>query len=696
MKCLLGFLTLVVGALAGPGFAVAQAVVPQSGGDASGGAQIPLLDEEVCFAISEAKKLIATGDRELAGPGEGATGSAGAHRQAIDLLQRTQERIWGRNLLFSDATFEVSGATISVSACDHIISLLRGLPESAVETYRKRFEASARALYEHGLASQDAQRLVKCYEVYSLTSVAGDAALAAGDLFFEHGDESRAREAWNSIDPQLAEPPVWRERVRRGLLEAVRDRRPDVYDEWLLLAREAGIDSADVPAKPEAPPSRDPLADLPELPIPDRGKLVWQTDPPYNVYDQHRYEIVHYAQQPCVGEDWVTVSTLREVRRYDLESGKLIEKFGFRRFHYDREKDPLVRVRPVASGDLLVTSYVADANLEDDFFGYDIKISIPKRGLIAMPAKRFSKKWSTASRSYRKEKKSKDEELIEELSFNSVPVIVGDRLYALGWRQAGYVVSYLVCLDLTSGKPLWTTILAGNQVELTMFGELAVEPFLGEIHYENDMVYALTNLGAFAKVRARDGHLEWLTEYPAVEAAPARRQRRGRRFDWERNPLVSFSDRIIATPLDSEYAFAFHKPSGRMLQSTPSSRLGKMMLGRHGSSVVFVDRGGIVLTPARDLNSGVRRELEETRARPALVRNGVVYTSRSGYLCYRPFSPGKDRRVLHNSTSRRREFNSGMPTDGFVTVLADRILVTNSYQTRCFKAAEPDPPKENR
>ena len=91
---------------------------------------------------------------------------------------------------------------------------------------------------------------------------------------------------------------------------------------------------------------------------------------------------------------------------------------------------------------------------------------------------------------------------LAKLSFNSPPVVVGDRVYALGWLKVGTIDAVLVCLDAATGRAHWKTVLVENQIDLTMFGDISHEPFLGNIAVHDGVVYANSNLGAISAVDA--------------------------------------------------------------------------------------------------------------------------------------------------------------------------------------------------
>jgi outer membrane protein assembly factor BamB len=400
---------------------------------------------------------------------------------------------------------------------------------------------------------------------------------------------------------------------------------------------------------------------------------------------------IPYAPIPSVGEGWIAVPTSRKVLRVDLDSGKQVGEISLTPDPRYAEDDRLVRFHTVAAGGILIASYVADATASEDYMQYDITVAIPRRGLKGIRVAGDRTVWDTV-------KRQTADPFLSELSFNGEPALAGGRLYALGWRKKGYIDVFLVCLDARTGERLWSAPIAGNQVELTMFGETAHEPLLGAVVVEDGSAYCSTNLGVVARVRASDGHVLWATEYEAQR----RRQFRGRRSHararvvWERNPILLHDGRLVATPLDSTDLLVFDAADGRVLQRRGGGEDKGFLVGILDDRIVLA-KDEIRLMPIRDIQRGddLRFKVaDEIRATPALVDGGIVYTTADGLYHQSLRSIGGEPSPPdHLCPLQELEYDveerDPIP-DGAVTVLRDRILVTSSQRVSCF-LAEPPP-----
>jgi hypothetical protein len=334
-------------------------------------------------------------------------------------------------------------------------------------------------------------------------------------------------------------------------------------------------------------------------------------------------------------------------------------------------------------------NYIADATEPEEFLQFAITVDIPRRGLKGIRVGGDRAIWDTV-------KRQSADPFLAELSFNGDLALADGRLYALGWRKRGYIDVYLVCLDASTGERLWAAPIAGNQVELTMFGETAHEPLLGTVLVRGGSVYCSTNLGVVAGVRASDGHVLWATEYEAQR----RRQFRGRRqygrtpIAWERNPMLLHEERLVVTPLDSPDLIVFHAGDGRVLQKKSQER--GFLVGILDERIV-VAKSEIRLLPVRDLERGDElrtKVVDEIRAAPALVDGGIVYCTQDG-LYHQPLRGDLESRppeLLCTLEELEYDLEDRDPVpDGLVTVLRDRILVTSSQRVSCFLEDIPPP-----
>jgi outer membrane protein assembly factor BamB len=286
--------------------------------------------------------------------------------------------------------------------------------------------------------------------------------------------------------------------------------------------------------------------------------------------------------------------------------------------------------------------------------------------------------------------------MLRTTSFNSAPVVQGDRIWALGWRKSGYIDVSMWCLDAKTGERIWSRPIVGNQVELTMFGEPAREPILGSVLVRDGVVYCCSNLGAVAALRAWDGEVLWILEYDRESKRAYRGRYRPQRRSsvWAPNPLVLKDGMLFVTPLDSDQLYAINASSGNVMAQMAGKGLGPYMLGTTGERLVLF---GDLLTTlvARDIGNEDNKKHSLTRSpglgRPALVKDGVVYVSAGeSALFHQEFDPDKTPRLIAALTEERDPdagrgiFRIGEPLSGRVDVHGDRIIITNLNRATCL------------
>lgn len=370
--------------------------------------------------------------------------------------------------------------------------------------------------------------------------------------------------------------------------------------------------------------------------------------------------------------------------------------------------------------EVLITHYVSDRVLHKDFMNYDIFVEMPTRSLVALDARSGKEIWRTASskaappavvgarhglealeededawvveveddtdladdvgrrleviraeRGARRFLLDSQEDVAQEkdFSYTSPAIVKRGLVIAGGWVQRGYVHVALRGLDLRSGAVVWETPLVGSQLEATMFGEMAREPFAGSIAEENGIVYFATQLGVVAAVKLETGRLEWLTTYDTIEVVPSFSQKADLRdLSWGSNPLLILGNLLIVAPRDSEQLLALDRgtgPAGRLSGGkvlwwySLRPRVAAMeidlrdLLGEHNGLLYFTGSSEVVALDVRSLDAfgrlgeGTRttlrgmveltpRKLPPLRARSRipgpgfLTAAGVLYTDQDG------------------------------------------------------------------
>lgn len=224
----------------------------------------------------------------------------------------------------------------------------------------------------------------------------------------------------------------------------------------------------------------------------------------------------------------------------------------------------LARAIPIAAtiaGDVVIAPMIErQARMREiEFDQTPITPIIPRRGLVALDLETGDLLW----RQHREDRPAQD--FANKVSIASPPIVVGDRIYAVGSVLEGAINVYAVCLSLRDGHVLWRTPLLIGQQELTMFNKAFKEFTLQSVSEADGSIFFSTNLGLVACVDALTGYPRWMTQYEAIEIESSRHYRSTleRDIEWVMDaPIVSDGIAVVA-PLDSEYCYGFDVATGR-------------------------------------------------------------------------------------------------------------------------------------
>ena len=153
---------------------------------------------------------------------------------AVESLRRVMESDGAKMIAITPARY--------VNLADYCHVQIASLPDEALALYRQRVDASARTLYEEGIAGRDAAPLGELVDTMFCSSWGDDALAALGEIELERGHYSAARGYWNRL---IELPPG---RIVAPFFEAARQ-QPDLLpqvaellDQWYVLE-----DAAQVP-----------------------------------------------------------------------------------------------------------------------------------------------------------------------------------------------------------------------------------------------------------------------------------------------------------------------------------------------------------------------------------------------------------------------------------------------------------------
>ena len=159
-----------------------------------------------------------------------------------------------------------------------------------------------------------------------------------------------------------------------------------------------------------------------------------------------------------------------------------------------------------------------------------------------------------------------------QLTVAGSPLIYGGRVFVGATKspQGMLVESYLVCLDLATGEPLWYRLIgAGSPVNLTPMG-LSVDRMIPTTDGRN--VYVEGASGILAAVSLATAEVQWVSRLPW----PARESGWGlSASEWAGDvadaPIVA-GDRLLVTELRGPGLVCLDRATGRMLWNVPLKR----------------------------------------------------------------------------------------------------------------------------
>ena len=384
--------------------------------------------------------------------------------------------------------------------------------------------------------------------------------------------------------------------------------------------------------------------------------------------------------------------------------------------------------------EILIGQFVSGGVQSSRFMGYSVTSNIPVRSLVAFDARGGRKPlWATSPRdpkrpatlerleAARRERLEErlgrprlpgeegqelygPSEIVADICYTSPAVVKGGVVYAAGWNQEGFINSVVRALDLRTGKTIWETLVSSTQMEMTMFGEIAREPFASFVVERDGVLYCQTNLGTVAALDARNGRLRWVNAYDVIPVEAANGPfAHLRSLPWSVNPPLLVGHVLIVTPRDSQYVYAIdtgegpdgEEAGGRVLWSYRNSTGDiRDLLGWYRRRLYFTGSGGAAYLDLEPM--GPRGNLERRRsprlvteqgargrqavpARGALTRSGVVFADQE-----RLWLTDLDLRKRHALLPGTFPESSHGRYPGRVQIVGDLVLITSHRLVSAF------------
>ena len=212
--------------------------------------------------------------------------------------------------------------------------------------------------------------------------------------------------------------------------------------------------------------------------------------------------------------------------------------------------------------------------------------------------------------------------------FSSVSVAQG-KLFTLGTREDG---CYAICLDASTGKPVWQTKLAEPDGEKSYNHGWGGGP-RSTPTVDGDQVFVLTDLGILAALSIGDGQIQWQTSF--VD------DYQGKVPVWGYSESVLIDgDRVVVTPGESNFMIALDRKTGNKVWSSQDYSKGaqyvSIMRGEAAGTSYYVtaSKAGLV---AFDTATGKKLFEDSATANkvaviptPILSGNQIYHTSAYG------------------------------------------------------------------
>ncbi|MBL8766274.1 MAG: PQQ-binding-like beta-propeller repeat protein, partial [Planctomycetes bacterium] len=216
----------------------------------------------------------------------------------------------------------------------------------------------------------------------------------------------------------------------------------------------------------------------------------------------------------------------------------------------------------IGSGRVLVALLDANRRTSDNRFdGIKINPAIPTRSLHCVDFETGERVWTQ-----RRPELGRDA-FENRVSIVSPPIVVSDRVYAVGTVLEGAINCFALCFALDDGRLLWRTPIAVGQQELTMFNKPFKEFSIQPPTERDGTLFLCTNLGLVAALDTLSGQLRWISQYDSIPIISSQNYMRisERNTNWENDPPIVSNGVCIVAPLDSHDFIGFDVSTGKRL-----------------------------------------------------------------------------------------------------------------------------------
>lgn len=469
-------------------------------------------------------------------------------------------------------------------------------PTQVLSTYRRLVDPISRSWYERGIAERDEKLLQKVIDEKFCSSWGDDALFALGEIALERGDYQAARNAWSQLLPSNAglNYPDAKELLlpanARLVLVSIRE------SNWQRAERELSEFVEAFPGARGRLGGRDVnlaehLADLlkqarrwPERPSPTDWKTFALSPQRTNTLTvsrpQSAYELLwskpianeELSIFPIVIGDRVVYQDDSSVHALRLADGKELFTAAADTFRSPATQQGWLG-RPLhtltASGNLVFGTTTTAIGNRRRSGGSAQKSVCWCLNLEREGALEFQLAGDDPS-----------------IAFAGAPLIVGNQILVAIRSNDQTARAGVACYDLDTREQLWLRWLCQANTPATGWTR---EIATNLLTYDAGVIYANTNLGAIAAVRAADGQILWLRTYDR-QSAPLDGEGECAYYRGP-NPCVYYQGAVFALPSDSNSLFAMDARTGARLWrhrvTDPNAELlsaidGRILLVNHG------------------------------------------------------------------------------------------------------------------
>lgn len=403
---------------------------------------------------------------------------------------------------------------------------LAELPPAGKQAYRLFHDADAKALFAQAQGKDEVEKLRKVFTDHFVTSVGDAAADRLGDIYFEQGDMDKAAECWQAVLQWCPESAV--PRVRLLVKSAIAEARGGHWDAFAELNREVHqrhsdekvvlggksvvaaehLDEFEKKNRHDAP-ATNVAGDgsSTDLHLPAADAPAWQ----FRIIPQRdasaiaqvgmnwgwgmRFPVAEMVPAVTVDDQRAYLNFLGYLLAVDIKTGKLVwrtarfndlpQKVQQNQYHYPEQYSI------VAAGDALwcVTRDVGQIGQH----GQPFRIG----------------RWEAATGKAGWNSQSIND--LQQWNIMGVPLPVGDRVYVGAAKTGQGAEQYVLALQASDGKLLWSTHLGTHQADQTqMWHRRTAQPSLV---LNGGRLYVDTHSGGLIVLDAASGAIDWAFAY---------------------------------------------------------------------------------------------------------------------------------------------------------------------------------------